>query len=94
MKSWLLEAMDHQKCMSRIAVLIDNIIKKQISFLVLFPCLKGKKKQPTNCSWQNKQLPKRYKTCSRILEHFTGYSNLEVHRAGKGSNNISRQMQL
>lgn len=45
----MLEAMDHQKCMSHIAVLIDNIIKKQISFLMLFPCLKGKKKtkQPT-----------------------------------------------
>lgn len=88
----MLEAMDHQKCMFRKAVLIDNIIKKQISFLLLFPCLK-RKKQPTNCSWQNKQLPKRYKTYSKILEHFTGYSNLEVRRASKGSNNISHQMQ-
>lgn len=39
----MLEAMDHQKHTSRVAVLIDNIIKKQISFLLLFPCLKGKK---------------------------------------------------
>lgn len=44
----MLEAMDHQKCMSHITVLIDNIIKKQISFLLLFPYLKGKKpNQPT-----------------------------------------------
>jgi len=88
----MLEAWDHQKRTSRTAVLIDNIIKKQISFLLLFPCLKGKK-QTNNCSWQNKQLPKRYKTYSEILEHFTGYSDFEVHRAGKGSNNTSRQTQ-
>lgn len=89
----MLEAMDHQKRTSHIAVLIDNIIKKQISFLLLFPCLKGKK-QPTNCSWQNKQLTKRYNAYSQILEHFTRYSNLEVHKTGKNSNNLSHQMQL
>lgn len=40
----MLEAMDHQKCMSHIAVQADRIIKKQISFLLLFPCLKGENK--------------------------------------------------
>lgn len=44
----MLEAMDHQKCMSRIAVLTDHVIKKQIPSLLLFPCLKGKStNQPT-----------------------------------------------
>lgn len=37
----MLEVTDHWKFMSHIAALIDQIIKKQIPFLLLFPCLKG-----------------------------------------------------
>lgn len=37
----MLDVMDNWKCTSHIAAHIDNIIKNQISLLLLFPCLKG-----------------------------------------------------